>query len=115
MLGDEMRCGPFLDVFPTGEPGGFRLIGQLGALAAEPLRALLEPIASSGIGLTLDCSAVVSIDPVGLGVMVRMLDCSGGTAVLITNAPRSIVEVFGRLLPGGHPGLLMVPGLRRSA
>jgi hypothetical protein len=47
--------------------------------------------------------------------MVRMLDCSGGTAVLITNAPRRIVEVFGRLLPGGHPGLLMVPGLRRSA
>jgi hypothetical protein len=107
-----MRCGPLLDVFPSGEPGGFRLIGQLGVLAAEPLRALLEPIASSGIGLTLDCSGLVAIDPIGLGVVVRMLDCRGGTAVLITHAPRRILASLRRLLPQGHPGLLIVAGIR---
>jgi hypothetical protein len=103
-----MRCGPLLDVFPTGEPGGFRLVGRLGMQAAEPLLALLEPIASSGIGLTLDCAGVIGVDPVGFGVVVRMLDCRGGTAVLITNAPKRVVEMFRRLLPGGHPGLLLV-------
>jgi hypothetical protein len=108
-----MRCGPFLDLFPTGEPGGFRLIGQLGAQAAEPLRAFLEPIVSSGIGLTLDCGGVVSMDPIGVGVVVRMLACGGGAALLITNAPRRIASTFDRLLPDGHPGLFIVPGRER--
>jgi hypothetical protein len=112
MLGNAMRCGPFLEVFPTGEPGGFRLIGQLGLQAAEPLQALLEPVASCGIGLTLDCAGVSSIDPIGLGVVVRMLDCRGGTAVLVTNATRRVIAVLDRLLPDGHPGLLIVPEVR---
>ena len=107
-----MRCGPFLDVFPTGEPGGFRLAGQLGGLAAEPLRALLEPIASCGIGLTLDFGGVTAIDPIGLGVLVRLLACSGGSAILVTNAPRSVIGFVDRLLPDGHPGLLMLPAPR---
>ena len=110
-----MRCGPVLEVFPTGEPGGFRLIGRLGGQSAEPLRALLEPVASSGIGLTLDCSRVASIDPIGLGVLVRMLDCSGGTAVLITNATRRVTAMIDRLLPDGHPGLFIVTEARRRA
>jgi hypothetical protein len=107
-----MRCGPFLNVFPTGEPGGFRLVGQLGGLAAEPLRALLEPIASCGIGLTLDFGDVVAIDPLGLGVVIRLLASSGGSAVLVTNASPSVIAFVNRLLPDGQPGLLVLPAPR---
>jgi hypothetical protein len=107
-----MRCGPFLNVFPTGEPGGFRLVGQVGGLAAEPLRALLEPIASCGIGLTMDFSDVVSIDPLGLGVVIRLLASSGGSAVLVTNTPPSVIAFVNRLLPDGQPGLLVLPAPR---
>jgi hypothetical protein len=84
-------------------------------LAAEPLRALLEPVASSGIGLTLDLGGLVAIDPIGLGVIVRMLACSGGSAVLITNAPRKIAAFIDRLFPSGQPGLLLLPGSPQHA
>jgi hypothetical protein len=107
-----MRCGPFLDVFPTAEPGGFRLVGQLGGLAAEPLRALLEPIASCRIGLTLDFGGVSSIDPIGLGILLRLLASSGGSAILVTNAPPSVTEFVDKLLPDGQPGLLVLPAPR---
>jgi hypothetical protein len=107
-----MRCGPLLDVFPTGEPGGFRLVGHLGGLAAEPLLALLEPVASCGIGLTLDFADVVGIDPLGLGVLVRLLSCSGGSAILITNARAVVMAFVDRLMPDGRPGLLVVPAPR---
>ena len=110
-----MKCGPFLDVFPTGEPGGFRLLGQLGGLAAEPLRALLEPIASCGIGLTLDFTGVVGIDPLGLGVLIRLLASSGGSAILITNAPPMVTRFVDQLLPDGRPGLLVLPAPRLRA
>ena len=107
-----MRCGPLLDVFPTGAPGGFRLIGHLGGLAAEPLGALLEPIASCGIGLTLDFADVVGLDPLGLGVLIRLLTSSGGSAILVTNARPAIVAFIDRLLPEGQPGLLVLPAPR---
>jgi hypothetical protein len=107
-----MRCGPFLEVFPTGEPGGFRLVGQLGGLAAEPLRALLEPIASCGIGLTLDFADIVAIDPLGLGILIRLLVSSGGSAVLVTNASPVVMSLVDRLLPEGRPGLLVLPAPR---
>ena len=110
-----MRCGPLLDVFPTGEPGGFRLVGQLGGQAADPLLALLEPVASCGIGLTLDFAGVVGIDPLGLGVLDRLLASSGGSAVLVTNASPSVMAIVDRLLPGGRPGLLVLPAPRLHA
>jgi hypothetical protein len=110
-----MRCGPFLDVFPTGEPGGFRLVGQLSGLAAEPLRALLEPIASCGIGLTLDFTDVVAIDPLGLGVVIQLLASSCGSAVLVTNARPAVMAFVDRLLPEGRPGLLVLPAPRLRA
>ena len=111
----RMRCGPFLEVFPTAEPGGFRLVGQLGGLAAEPLRALLEPIASCGIGLTLDFSGILGIDPLGLGVLIRLLASSGGSAILITNAPPAVTAFVDQLLPDGRPGLLVLPAPRLRA
>jgi len=110
-----MRCGPLLDVFPTGEPGGFRLVGQLGGLSAEPLRALLEPIATCGIGLTLDVAGVIGIDPLGIGVLIRLLASSGGSAVLVTNASPAIMAFVDRLLPDGEPGLLVLPAPRLRA
>jgi hypothetical protein len=110
-----MRCGPLLDVFPTGEPGGFRLVGHLGGLAAGPLLALLEPIASCGIGLTLDFADLVGIDPLGLSVLIRLLASSGGSAVLVTNARPAVVAFLDRILPDGKPGLLVLPALRVRA
>ncbi len=115
MLGGAMRCGPLLDVFPTGEPGGFRLIGHLGGLASEPLLALLEPIASCGIGLTLDFAGVVGIDPLGLSVLIRLLASSGGSAVLVTNASPTVTAFADRILPDGTPGLLVLPAPRLHA
>src|SRR5438876_2354307 len=47
-----MMCGPFLEVFPTGEPGGFRLVGELDGSGAGPLWTFLEPVATCGLGLT---------------------------------------------------------------
>jgi anti-anti-sigma regulatory factor len=88
------------------------LLGQLGGLAAKPLRALLEPIASCGIGLTLDFGGVSAIDPIGLGVLIRLLACSGGSAILVTNAPPSVTAFVDRLLPDGQPGLLVLPAAR---
>ena len=107
-----MRCGPLLDVFPTGDPGGFRLVGQLGGLAAEPLRALLEPIASCGIGLTLDFSDVVGIDPLGAGVLTRLLASTGGSAILVINSAPAVMAFLDRLLPHGRAGLLVLPAPR---
>ena len=93
-----MRCGPLLDVFPTGQPGGFRLVGHLGGLAAEPLLALLEPVASCG-----------------LSFFIRLLASSGGSAVLVTNARPAVLAFLDRILPDGKPGLLVLPAPRVRA
>jgi ABC-type transporter Mla MlaB component len=109
LCSDPMRCGPLLDVFPTGEPGGFRLVGDLNAQAAEPLWSILEPVARSGLGLTLECGGIVSVDATGLGVIVRTLAFNRGSAVLVTGVPPHVVDEFDRTLPAEHPMLLVLP------
>jgi hypothetical protein len=58
---------------------------------------------------------VASIDPIGLGVLIRLLVSSGGSAILVANARPGITAFIDRLLPDGHPGLLVLPAPRLRA
>jgi hypothetical protein len=100
-----MMCGPFLEVFPTGEPGGFRLVGELDGSGAGPLWTFLEPVATCGLGLTLTFDEVRFMDTEGVDVIVRAVAANGGSAVIVRYVPRHVMRVFEDALPGGHPGL----------
>ena len=54
----------------------------------------------------------MAIDPLGLGVVIRLLASSCGSAVLVTNASPSVMAVVNQLLPEGQPGLLVLPAPR---
>ena len=100
-----MMCGPFLAVFPTGEPGGFRLVGELDGSGAGPLWTFLEPVATCGLGLTFMFDEVRFMDTEGVDVIVRAAAANGGSAVIVRHVPRHVMRVFEEALPGGHPGL----------
>lgn len=98
-------CGPFLEVFPTGEPGGFRLVGELDGSAAGPLWTVLEPVASCGLGLTLAFDEVRYMDTAGVDLIVRAVAVNGGSAVIVRHVPVHVMRVFDEAFPAGYPGL----------
>jgi hypothetical protein len=101
-----MMCGPFLEVFPTGVPGGFRLVGELDSSGAGPLWTFLEPVATCGLGLTLTFDDVRFMDAAGVDVIVRAVAVTGGSAVIVRHVRRHVMRVFEEAFPGGHPALL---------
>src|SRR5207245_11730185 len=88
-----MMCGPFLEVFPTGEPGGFRLVGELDGSRAGPLWTFLEPVATCGLGLTVMFDEVRFMDIAGVDVIVRAAAAKGGCAVVVRHVPRPVMRV----------------------
>jgi hypothetical protein len=99
-------CGPFLEVFPTGEPGGFRLVGELDGSGTGPLWSVLEPVATCGLGLTLAFDEVRFMDAAGVDLIVRAVAVNGGSAVIVRHVPGHVMRVFDNAFPAGYPGLL---------
>jgi anti-anti-sigma factor len=98
-----------LELLRTGQPGSFRLSGELDLLNVEAVSRYLQEELRTGQQLTLDVSGLTFIDSKGLAMLLQLAASSlelGLPAVVL----RSPSEVLRRVLEVGLPS--PIPGIQ---
>ena len=81
-----------LEVRETGQPRGFRLIGELDISNAETLAAVLDREVEEQGDISLDLSDLTFIDSSGIRVLLRAMDRLSGRGKIILASPTSSVR-----------------------
>jgi anti-anti-sigma factor len=96
-----------LEIIPTKDPFGFRLIGEIDMATAPMLQEALLVSLSAGGSVTVDMRDVTFIDSSGLKVIVACAAETASNQPLMVKDPSAVVrralEVF---------GMEQIPGLR---
>ena len=98
-----------LELLRTGQPGSFRLSGELDLLNVEAVSRYLQEELRTGQQLTLDVSGLTFIDSKGLAMLLQLAASSlelGFPPVVL----RSPSEVLRRVLEVGLPS--PIPGIQ---
>jgi anti-anti-sigma factor len=98
-----------LELLGTGEPGSFRLSGELDLMNVDAVRRFLQGELRTGERLTLDVSGLTFIDSKGLAMLLQLaaLSLKLGVSPLVLRSPS---EVLRRVLEVGLPS--PIPGIQ---
>ncbi len=98
-----------LELVGTGEPGSFRLSGELDLMNVDAVRRFLQGELRTGERLTLDVSGLTFIDSKGLAMLLQLaaLSLKLGVSPLVLRSPS---EVLRRVLEVGLPS--PIPGIQ---
>lgn len=81
-----------LDVTEAGEPGTYRLVGELDISTVDMLDAVLQRAAAAGGDVKLDLSQLTFIDSSGIRVLIRAMDRLHSGEKLILSQPTAPVQ-----------------------
>jgi anti-anti-sigma factor len=98
-----------LEVVGTGQPGSFRISGELDLMNVEAVSRHLQEELRAGERLTLDFSGLTFIDSKGLAMLLQLaaLALKLGLSPLVLRSPS---EVLRRVLEVGLPS--RIPGIQ---
>ena len=93
------RIAPMLEIAPTDDPPGLRLVGEVDLDTVAELTAALEPHLQSGGEITLDMAGVRFMGSSGVQVLIRTLNSLGDRGRLVLTHPggsvRRLLQVMG--------------------
>jgi anti-anti-sigma factor len=98
-----------LEVVGTGQPGSFRIVGELDLMNVEAVSRHLQGELRAGERLTLDVSGLTFIDSKGLAMLLQLaaLALELGLSPVVLRTPS---EVLRRVLEVGLPS--PIPGVQ---
>jgi anti-anti-sigma factor len=99
-----------LDILPGGDPGMFRLLGELDLTNADTLRTALESELDLGNRLALDLTDVAFMDSNGIRLLIsigRRARAAGVDPVVLTSLSAAVRRVLEVAVPDGVPGVVI--------